>query len=156
MDRFRANLHWEASATRGRSTASELEHMVYFPGRGDEKGVCVSPSMQHQGCAKPMELLLAAVSSSMMISFIELCVSQSIVVFDYQDQAELLMRTDERGEAQLDFIRLKPVVRFSTPHSDRLQTFAIRFLGEAQVHSLLIRTLSVPIKLQPHFEFGVQ
>ena len=61
----------------------------------------------------PEELLVAALSSCHMLSYLHLCAVRGIIVEDYKDEAEGVMAESDDGSGRFTSVVLHPVVRIS-------------------------------------------
>lgn len=110
--RYPAHLVWEGN--RGEGTADYAtygrEHVVRIAGKPD---LAASADPAFRGDPErhnPEDLLVAALSSCHMLSYLALCARTRIVVTAYEDRAEGTMREDGRGGGRFVEVVLRPVV----------------------------------------------
>src|SRR5258707_14412768 len=58
----------------------------------------------------PEEMLVAALSSCHMLSYLHVCVSNGVVVLEYKDNATGTMKENSDGSGQLTEVSLRPIV----------------------------------------------
>lgn len=109
---YKSQLIWDGNLGEGTST---------YPGYGRQYRVVIDGKPDLHGSADPLfrgeaekhnpeDLLLAAVSSCHMLSYLALCARASINVVDYRDDASGDLVFDNKGGGRFEEIRLHPVV----------------------------------------------
>ncbi len=97
----------------------------------------------------PEELLVAALSSCHMLSYLHLCAVNNIVVVDYRDAAWGLMEENADGSAQFVRVVLKPVVKVAAG-SDRAKASALH--EKAHHLCFIARSVNFPVEVSPQVE----
>ena len=156
QEHLRAHIHWKLPKEYKHPDGSfslPTNHRVYFPGRGDDAAVHVSDLEKAHSFACPSEILLAAVSSSQMLSYLRLCANHHIPVQEYHDHGEIAVHLDERGERQIDYLLLRPLITFDCEESPYIRASVVRFLNEALSHSLVVQSLNAKVRIDPRLVF---
>lgn len=152
---LRAHIHWRLPEILKRGDGHfEMppEHNVTFPGR-DGSSIKVADANAAQDNATPAELLLAALSSSQMLSYLKLCSDNSIPILEYQDRAEIRLVSDHRNQLQIDLITLQPRITFNCEDEEYVRASTVRFINEALSHSMLAVAMNTRIQIKPQLEF---
>lgn len=109
---YAARLVWDGNTGRGTSgySAYGREHRVLIDGK-PELALTADPSFRgdpHRH--NPEDLLLAALSSCHMLSYLALCARQGVSVVAYQDDARGTLRLDAGGGGRFTEVTLRPQV----------------------------------------------
>jgi organic hydroperoxide reductase OsmC/OhrA len=99
----------------------------------------------------PEELLVAALSSCHMLWYLHLAADTGIVVIDYQDRAEGVMRENPDGSGEFVDVVLHPAVTIT----DQTRLTEAEALHQ-QAHSLCFIASSVRFPVTTHPEFTVR
>lgn len=152
---LRAHIHWrmpeDFRRTDGRF-AMPPEHRVTFPGRSGSS-IKVADASASRDNATPAELLLAALSSSQMLSYLKLCSDNGIPIMEYHDRAEISLVSDHRNQLQIERVILKPRITFDCIDEEYVRASTVRFINEALSHSLLADAMNTRIEIKPQLEF---
>ena len=97
----------------------------------------------------PEELLVAALSSCHMLSYLHLCAVNNIVVTGYQDAAWGLMEENPDGSAQFVRVELKPMVRIAAG-SDSAKAKALH--EKAHHLCFIARSVNFPVEVAAQIE----
>ena len=110
--RYSAQLVWNGN--RGEGTASYnaygREYRIVFEGKPPIDGSADPTFRGDPAKLNPEDMLVAAVVSCHMLSYLALCAREKISVVSYEDSAEGIMRTDSKGGGRFESITLHPVV----------------------------------------------
>ena len=94
----------------------------------------------------PEDMLVAALSSCHMLSYLHLCAINDIVVTAYQDEATGAMRENKDGSGEFTEVMLRPRVTV-TAASDR--TKALQLHEEAGKLCFIARSVNFPVRHEP-------
>jgi organic hydroperoxide reductase OsmC/OhrA len=110
--RYATHLDWEGNRGGGTAHYEEYgrEHVVRIAGKPDLRASADPAFRGDPERHNPEELLVAALSSCHLLSFLALCARSRIVVTAYEDLAEGTMREDGRGGGRFVEVVLRPVV----------------------------------------------
>ena len=112
--KYRTILHWSAEGGEGTKTYKSFartHRITAKTKRGEDKPAIVATSAFHSlDHYNPDELLLASLSSCHMLWYLHLCSEAGVVVTDYRDEAEIVLRLDAKGEGKVDSAILRPRV----------------------------------------------
>jgi organic hydroperoxide reductase OsmC/OhrA len=115
MARFRASVDWalrpDEDFSKGRYVRG---HTVTFePGprvRGTASAHVVGARWAEEGAADPEQMLVAALASCHMLSFLHVAREAGLVVARYRDDAEGLMEKNAEGRYAVTRVTLRPVI----------------------------------------------
>jgi organic hydroperoxide reductase OsmC/OhrA len=120
--RYSARLVWDGNRGTGTSAynAYGREYRVTFEGKPVVHGSADPTFRGDPALVNPEDMLVAAVVSCHLLSYLALCAREKIAVLSYEDSAEGLMRTDAKGGGRFESIRLHPRVTIeNAEHRDR-------------------------------------
>jgi organic hydroperoxide reductase OsmC/OhrA len=145
---YAAHLVWEGNTGEGTATYAGY-------GRGYRVSVDGKPALEGSAAAAfrgdparhdPEDLLLAAVSSCQMLSYLALCARGGVRVVAYEDRAEGMLVLEPDGGGQFATIVLHPVV--TVADAEQVDD-ALRLHERAHALCFIARSCSVPIHHQP-------
>ena len=115
---YRLQTTWTGNSGQGTSTYTgyERSHTIQIEGKQDLLASSDPAFRGDRSRHNPEELLLAALSSCHMLSYLHLCVKAGVVVTDYTDQAEGIMEETPNGGGHFTQVILKPIVTVSQAH----------------------------------------
>jgi organic hydroperoxide reductase OsmC/OhrA len=94
------------------------EHRIRFKNGASETMVSASPAYKGDGKSPdPEDLLVAALSSCHMLSFLAICAKKRITVESYEDDAVGVLENDG-GKLRITRVTLQPKVAFAAPLPD--------------------------------------
>ena len=115
--KYRTTLHWSAEGGEGTKTYKSFARTHRITAKtksGADKPAIVATSAFHSlDHYNPDELLLASLSSCHMLWYLHLCSENGVVVIDYLDNAEIVLRLDAKGEGKVESATLQPRVTIS-------------------------------------------
>ena len=94
----------------------------------------------------PEELLIAALSSCHMLSYLHLCADAGIVVTAYEDSARGTMMLNHDGSGQFTQVVLAPVVTLDDPLKE---AHANELHHEAHEKCFIARSVNFPVRCEP-------
>lgn len=116
--KYRTFLHWSAGESEGTKSYRSFARTHAITAKtkaGVDKPAIVATSAFHSlDHYNPDEMLLASLSSCHMLWYLHLCSEAGVVVTDYRDEAELVLRLDSKGEGKVERATLHPRVRISS------------------------------------------
>lgn len=116
--KYKTFLHWSAEGGEGTKTYrgfSRTHRITAKTKAGAEKPAIVATSaFQSLDHYNPDEMLLASLSSCHMLWYLHLCSESAVVVVDYRDEAELVLRLDAKGEGKVECATLHPRVTIAS------------------------------------------
>jgi organic hydroperoxide reductase OsmC/OhrA len=115
---YRTSLHWSAEGGEGTKTYRSFSrtHTITAKDKsGNDKPAIVATSAFHSlDHYNPDELLIGSLSSCHMLWYLHLCSENGVVVVDYRDEAEGVLRLDSKGEGKVERVTLRPQVTIRT------------------------------------------
>jgi organic hydroperoxide reductase OsmC/OhrA len=122
MSEHRARIDWTRSTQDFALKTFSRDHRVIFE---SGQALPLSAAEQYRGNserANPEDLLLAALASCHMMTFLALAARSGIVVDGYQDDALGYLEKNAEGRVALTRVTLRPKVRFASAEAPSLET----------------------------------
>jgi organic hydroperoxide reductase OsmC/OhrA len=114
MAEHRIRLTWNDGGKPFTYEAYPREHAIAFKDGGDTLTASASPAYKGDGKhADPEDLLVAALSSCHMLSFLAICTKKKIAVQSYEDDAIGFLETGADGALWIARVILRPKVACS-------------------------------------------
>ena len=107
---------WTGNTREGTSAyrSYERSHTIEIEGKPDLYGSSDPTFRGDKSRHNPEDLLLAALSSCHMMSFLHVCVMENIVVTAYDDNATAEMQVNADGSGHFTSATLNPIVTVAT------------------------------------------
>lgn len=113
MSEHRITLNWQRKTPDFNYKTYDRTHSVEFSG-GSTMHVTAAPEyLGNPEIANPEELLVAALSSCHMLTFLAISAYKGIVIDKYVDNAVGVLGKNEQGKMAVTEVVLKPVITFS-------------------------------------------
>jgi organic hydroperoxide reductase OsmC/OhrA len=112
----RASVRWVSDGAFASGRYSRAHELRFDGGavvRGSSSPDVVRVPMSDPAGVDPEEALIASVSACHMLWFLSLAQAAGLDVTSYQDDAEGVMRKDERGRVAITRITLRPTIAFA-------------------------------------------
>jgi organic hydroperoxide reductase OsmC/OhrA len=147
---YATTLTWTGNQGTGTSTYSAYtrNYLVETEGKPDLLG---SSDPFFRGDAdryNPEDLLVIALSSCHMLSYLHLCAVNNIVVLDYVDRAEGIMSETAGGGGKFSSVTLHPRITL-TPESD--QELADSLHHQASLNCFIAASVNFPVLHEPEY-----
>lgn len=112
---YRARLAWEGNLGDGTSTYQGYgrQWRIRIDGKPDLVGTADPAFRGDRQKHNPEDLLLAALSSCHMLSYLALCARDGISVLSYTDEASAVMKTTPDGGGRFESVTLRPRVEIA-------------------------------------------
>lgn len=109
---YRVALEWKGDASVGTSDYRSYTraHVIRIEGKADLEGSSDPAFRGDASRHNPEELLVAALSSCHMLSYLHLCAVRGVRVVGYRDTAEGTMETERDGTGHFTEVTLHPRV----------------------------------------------
>ena len=141
---YKTNLIWDGNLGDGTSTYAGYGrgHRILIDGKPELRATADPAFRGEADTHNPEDLLLAAVSSCHMLSYLALCARSRINVLDYRDEATGELVLDARGGGKFEEIVLHPIVTIANAaDKDR----ALQLHEKAHELCFIANSCSVPI-----------
>lgn len=122
------------------------DHVILTEGKPEIPGSSDPSFRGDRSRYNPEELLVAALSSCHMLSYLHLCAVNHIVVLEYRDAPSGIMRENDDGSGEFVKVTLKPEV-ILTADSDR--TKAAELHHDAHRLCFIARSVNFPVEVEP-------
>ncbi|WP_284984223.1 OsmC family protein [Arthrobacter sp. efr-133-TYG-118] len=146
--RYSLTVRWTGNLGTGTSTyrGYTRDHDVEIPGLPVLKGSSDPTFHGDRSRYNPEQLLLTALSQCHMLSFLHVAVQHGVVVTDYVDHAEGMMRLNRDGSGQFENVTLKPQVTVADPAHVSLVD---ELHHEANQVCFIARSVNFPVLHEP-------
>lgn len=114
----RASVRWQSDGAFSTGRYSRAHELRFDGGavvRGSSSPDVVPLPLSDPAGVDPEEALIASVSACHMLWFLSLAQADGWDVASYEDDAEGMMRKDERGRIAITRITLRPAIAFAGP-----------------------------------------
>jgi len=121
MSEHRARIDWSRNTEDFSLRSFSRDHEVHF---GTGQALALSATADYRGNAErvnPEELLLAALASCHMMTFLAIAARAGTVVDAYQDEALGYLEKNAEGRMALTRVTLRPRVRFASAEPPSLE-----------------------------------
>lgn len=113
MSTHHTKTHWSRKTPGFDYDTYGRDHVVAFAG-GSEIGVSAAADFKgNAAMANPEELLVGALSSCHMLTFLAICAKKKLTVDSYDDEAEGFLEKNAQGRLAVTRVVLKPRVAFA-------------------------------------------
>jgi organic hydroperoxide reductase OsmC/OhrA len=148
------NHHYEIGLTwtgsRGEGTTGyrnyERSYTISASGKPEIEGSSDPAFRGERSKYNPEDLLVAAVSSCHMLSYLHLCAVAGVIVTDYIDQAKGVMVEDKDGSGHFSEVILYPVI---TVKDDSMIEKAKELHKDAHKMCFIANSCNFPIRHEP-------
>jgi len=144
---FEAHVTWRGASAGPTSDYASYsrEFQVKIEGKPDLIGSAAAPFRGDASLHNPEDLLLAAVSSCHMLSYLAIAARAGVLVLDYTDRATAIM-TFKDGKMRITEATLRPIVTFASgTNLDKTSTFHERANQECFIAS----SVNFPVHHEP-------
>lgn len=94
----------------------------------------------------PEEMLVAALSSCHMLSYLHLCAVNGVIVLEYNDHATGTMHENPDGSGQLTEVMLNPIVKVKDVS---MKVKAVELHDQAEKLCFIARSVNFPVHHKP-------
>lgn len=144
-NRWTGNLGIGTASVKGYSR----DHTVSLANKPDLHLTTGNPHVGDPSKLNPEDLLVSAISSCHMLTYLYLCSLEGIVITDYEDRAIGFHWEDQNGSGKFNRIILKPAFRVNDPTQVKR---ALELHHEAHEKCFIANSLNFPVLIEPDFE----
>ncbi|MBK8228322.1 MAG: OsmC family protein [Flavobacteriales bacterium] len=145
MHSYALDLLWRGDHTRAYEDYTR-EHIIRINGKSELR-VTADPAFRGDGALhNPEDLLLAALSSCHLLTYLALCARARINVLSYHDRAEGTLVLTKDGGGHFSEVTLRPRV---VVESEGMMEKARYFHGEAHKYCFIARSVNFPVNCEP-------
>lgn len=147
MSKHEIVLNWKRTTEDFNYKTYDRTHVVHFSG-GSELKVTAAPAyMGDPAITNPEELLVAALSSCHMLTFLALAATKGFVVDSYTDAAEGMLGKNAEGKTVVSQVIMRPKIVFGG--SNQPDAAALHQLHEkAHEHCFIANSVCIDIKIE--------
>lgn len=115
--RYKAGIRWTGNRGTGTSDYKSYDrsHTISIMGKPDISASSDPAFRGDSACHNPEDLLLSSLSGCHMLWYLHLCSVHGILVTDYVDEAEGIMKENEDGSGSFSSVTLNPTVKVKEP-----------------------------------------
>jgi organic hydroperoxide reductase OsmC/OhrA len=145
--RYKLTVSWTGNRGTGTSRydAYGREHTLSAAGKPDIQGSSDPAFRGDPGRWNPEELFVGSISACHKLWYLHLCAVAGVVVVDYVDHAEALMREDTEGAGRFVSATLKPQVVLAAGSDVAL---AERLHADAHAKCFVANSLNFPVQVE--------
>jgi organic hydroperoxide reductase OsmC/OhrA len=147
--KYKTFLHWSAEGGEGTKSYRSFARTHTITAKtksGAEKPAIVATSAFHSlDHYNPDEMLLASLSSCHMLWYLHLCSENGVVVVDYRDEAEIVLKLDAKGEGKAERATLHPRVTISSGNP----SVARALHKDAHGKCFIANSVNFPVECEP-------
>jgi organic hydroperoxide reductase OsmC/OhrA len=142
---YDARLAWEGNLGTGTATYQGYgrQWRIRINGKPDLVGTADPAFRGDREKHNPEDLLLAALSSCHMLSYLALCAREKISVVSYTDEASAVMKTTPDGGGRFESVMLRPRVEIADAGRD---TLAMELHKKAHALCFIASSVSFPVR----------
>ena len=139
---------WTGNKGTGTSNVRTYDrsHTVTIAGKPELHLTTDNPAVGDKTKLNPEDLLVAAISSCHMLSYLYVCALEGIVIVEYKDNATGIMIENEKGGGQFKEVTLNPV--FSVAESSMIDK-AIALHHKAHELCYIANSVNFPVLNNP-------
>lgn len=112
MSIHRAKTHWRRTTADFEPESYGRDHMLVFSGGARLEASSAPEYKGNPALPNPEELLVGALASCHMLTFLAVCAKRGLVVESYEDEAAGELEKNAEGRLAVTRITLRPLVRF--------------------------------------------
>lgn len=149
MSHYETSLSWKRTTSDFKYDSYDRSHKIRFPGGQTIQGSSAPEYLGKAEHANPEELLLAALSSCHMLTFLAIAAKSHLTLDSYEDEATCYLEKGETGILYVTRAVLRPKVKFSgeTPTEDK-----IRLIHEkSHKNCFIANSVNTKISVEPIF-----
>lgn len=145
---YNLRVTWTGNAGSGTATYSGYlrDHIISAEGKPDLLGSADPTFRGDPTRYNPEELLVAALSSCHMLSYLHLCAVSGLVVESYKDEAMGVMEESSGGSGHFLSVVLRPKVQFAGEPDFEM---ARRLHAEAHHLCFIANSVNFPVTCEP-------
>ncbi len=118
MSEHKATIHWQRKTEDFNYKTYDRTHDVTFSGGTLIQASAAPEYMGNKALANPEELMVAALSSCHMLTFLAMAALKNLVVDNYIDDAVGVLGKNAEGKMALTQVTLRPKITFSGTQPD--------------------------------------
>ena len=145
---YNVRLAWKRETDDYNYKTYNRKHTVFFYG-GPKLEISSSPDfLRNPQFQSPEELLVAAVSSCYLLTFLSITATKGIIVDSYQDNSTCVLGKVKQGKQGITQIILRPVILFKEGHKPDKDDIKQLF-ETAHDHCFIANSLKATITVTP-------
>lgn len=148
---YKLKTTWTGNTGSGTSTVTGYSraHTVENAGKPDLQLTTDNKKVGEPDKLNPEDLLVSALSSCHMMSYLYLCALEGIVITKYTDEAHGTMHEEDAGGGQFTEAVLRP--RFTVSHASMAER-AISLHHDAHEICYIARSVNFPVRIEAECE----
>jgi len=145
---YRMHLQWEGNRGEGTSNYGGYDRLfrIRMDGKPDLLGSADPAFRGDSSKHNPEDLLLAALSSCHLLSYLALCARRGITVLEYRDEAHGVMVVTPKGGGRFTSVTLHPQVII---RGKEQQALALELHTQAHADCFIAASCNFPVENHP-------
>ncbi len=146
MSEHRIDLSWQRNTSDFTYETYDRTHTVTFEGGSKIQTSSAATYLGNAALPNPEELLIAAVSSCFMLTFLAIAAKSKFIIDQYQDQATGILDKNPEGKLAITHIELNPKINFGgnkKPDDKTLQ----QMLQKSHAHCFITNSVKAEVKI---------
>lgn len=146
--RYKLTAQWHGNKGTGTSGVREYDrsHTVSIANKPELHLTTDNPAVGDKTKLNPEDLLVTAISSCHMLSYLYVCALEGVIVTDYVDHATGIMIEETKGGGQFKEVTLNPIV---TVANDSMIEKALELHHKAHEICYIANSVNFEVKCNP-------
>jgi organic hydroperoxide reductase OsmC/OhrA len=147
MHQHRASVAWQRTTDSFAYEDFKRDHRVIFENGQSALSSSAPAFFGNQEALNPETLLLGALVTCHMLTFLAVASKRGFIVNDYHDEAVGVLDKNDKGKMAITLITLKPRVRFegNAPTEDELKTLH----DKAHANCFIANSIQSEVEISP-------
>lgn len=153
---FKATVNWKLKEgdSTSKPRAFSRNHSVHISDSKPDLAVSAAKAFRgDDSCYNPEDLMLSALASCHMMSYLYVCAQNGIEILEYTDTAEAFLEVNSSGSGFFNRAILKPVVSIKEASKKEL---AMQLHEKAHQLCFIANSCNFPIEIQSKIEIKTQ
>jgi organic hydroperoxide reductase OsmC/OhrA len=146
MDKYQITLNWKRITPDFKYETYDRTHTITFDGGSQIQASAAPAHFGNPKLPNPEKMLIAAVSSCYMLTFLAVAGKQGFVVDSYNDKALGIMGKNDKGQTVVTEVILKPEIKYSGKQPD---AETLRKIHEkSHTHCFITNSVTAQVKVE--------
>lgn len=147
MSEHHAKIEWSRNAPDFKYETYDRTHRIEFGGGFRCDASSAPEFLGRKELVNPEELLVAALSSCHLLTFLAIAARSRLVVDEYRDEAVGYLEKNEAGKLAVTHVTLRPWARFSgeAPSREKIEELH----AKAHANCFIAQSVRTSVKVEP-------
>ncbi|MBK8399169.1 MAG: OsmC family protein [Leptospiraceae bacterium] len=142
------NLIWKSESEEFKYETYDRTHQIQFAGGQTLSNSAAKDFLGNEEYSNPEELLVAALSSCQMLTFLAIAAKKKLIVKEYTDKSVGILEKGSNGKLQITKIYLRPHIRFTKETTPTEEVFA-KLHETAHINCFIGNSISSEVIIEP-------